>query len=69
MKKKFKSISALFLAMLIVFSLVGCGSATSTTDTGDTDTESTDTGSTSDTESGDTVVIRVNSAFNSATVD
>ena len=69
MKKKFKSISALFLAMLIVFSLVGCGSDTSTTDTGDTDAESTDTGSTSDTESGDTVVIRVNSAFNSATVD
>lgn len=64
MKKKFKSISALFLAMLIVFSLVGCGSDTSTTDTGDTDAEST-----SDTESGDTVVIRVNSAFNSATVD
>ena len=59
MKKKFERVFALFLATLIVISMVGCGGTPSEA-SGDGGDGGAD---------GDTVVIRVNSAFNSATVD
>lgn len=60
MKKKFERVFALFLATLIVISMVGCGG---------TPSEASGDGGDGGGADGDTVVIRVNSAFNSATVD
>ena len=58
MKKKFERVFTLFLAALLVVSMAGCGG-----------TPSEPPGEEGNDGGGETVVIRVNSAFNSATVD
>lgn len=58
MKKKFERVFTLLLAALLVVSMAGCGG-----------TPSEPPGEEGNDGGGETVVIRVNSAFNSATVD
>ena len=62
MKKKFERAFALFLMALLVISLIGCGGTPS--ESSDEEEETT-----VETSGDEPIVIRVNSAFNSATVD
>ena len=68
MKKFLKKASALLLTALLLLSTVGCGSSSKPADSGTTDTSSTPASTDQGSDSTETIVIRVNSAMKSSTV-